>query len=68
MPYSSAELSVLSVCLCLLCLPLFFKSFYFYFLIAQGTASACSMNPFLGPTLSRSSCPDRYTTSINSVN
>lgn len=58
---SLAVLSVFSVCLCLLFFPFFFKSFYFYFLIAQDMVSACSTNPFLGLTLSRGSCLDGYT-------
>lgn len=65
---SLAVLSVFSVCLCLLFFPFFFKSFYFYFLIAQDMVSACSTNPFLGRTVFRSSCLDGYTMSINSVN
>lgn len=46
----------------------FFKSFYFYFLIAQDMVSACWTNPFPGRTASRSSCLEGYTMSINSVN
>ncbi len=65
---SPAVLSVFSVCLCLLFFPFFFKSFYFYFLIAQDMVSACLTSPFLGRTVSRSSCLDGYTMSINSVN
>lgn len=65
---SSAVLSVFSVCLCLLFSPFFFKSFYFYFLIAQDMVNACWTSLFLGHTASRSSCLDGYTMSINSVN
>lgn len=57
----------LSVCVSFSLSLFSFKSFRFYFLIAQDTASACWMSPFLGRTVCRSSCPGGYTASINSA-